>query len=137
MKVNPYLTFNGNCAAAIALYEAAFGVKADALRYKDAPAGEGYDPPPGTENLIMHAQFSLGGDEIYLCDTTPEMPSTFGNGMAIHAALDSEEQVQTAFDVLKEGGKVGMEPAEVFWSKLFGSLEDKFGISWMFSFGAR
>ena len=137
MQVNPYLTFNGNCAEAIALYEAAFCVTAEALRYKDAPAGEGYDPPPGTEEFIMHAQFSLGGDEIYLCDTTPEMPSAFGNGIAIHLSLDSKKQVMAAFDVLKEGGKVGMEPAEVFWSQLFGSLEDKFGVSWMLSFGAR
>ena len=128
-----YLTFNGNCAAAIALYEVAFGVKADALRYKDAPAGEGYDPPPGTEELIMHAQFNLGSNDIYLCDTTPEMPSAFSNGVAIHVSLDSKEQVLAAFDILKEGGTVGMEPAEVFWSKLFGTLEDQFGVSWMLS----
>jgi len=134
MKVTPYLTFNGDCAQTIALYEEAFGVQAECMRYKDAPPSEGYDPPPGTEDLIMHAQFNLGGDSIYLCDTTPDMPACFGGGVSVHVTLDSREQVQASFDILKEGGSVSMEPAEVFWSKYFGALADKFGVSWMLSY---
>jgi len=134
MKITPYLTFNGNCAEAIALYEQAFGAQADIMRYSDAPPGEGYDPPPGTEEFIMHAQFSLGGDSVFLCDTTPDMPASFGGGVSIHVSMDSEELVRAAFNILKEGGAVGMEPAEVFWSKCFGNLTDKFGVAWMLSF---
>jgi PhnB protein len=45
--------------------------------------------------------------------------------------MDNVEQLKSAFNVLKEGGEVGMELQDTFWSKCFGSLEDKFGISWM------
>lgn len=133
MTVSPYLTFNGNCAEAIALYENAFGVKAKIMRYKDAPPSEGYQPPVGTEDYVMHAQFNIGNDAIMFCDTTPEMKTGFGSGMAIHVGLSDIESVKKAFDILKEGGKVGMELQETFWNKRFGSLEDKFGVNWMIS----
>jgi len=136
MKVSPYLTFNGNCAEAIVLYEKAFGVKAESCQYKDAPPSEGYNPPSGTENFIMHAQFCVGEGIIMMCDTTPDMKHSFSNGMAILVQFDDEESAKKAFDILKEGGSVGMELQQTFWDKCFGSLEDKFGVGWMISLGA-
>jgi len=135
MKVAPYLHFNGDCAQALALYEKAFGAKAEAMRYSDAPPSEGYAPPPGTENFIMHAQIVVGGAELMFCDMTPDMAASFGDGIAIHVTLGSEDGVNAAFDALKEAGKVEMEPQETFWSKCFGSLTDRFGVRWMLSVG--
>lgn len=134
MKITPYLNFNGNCTEAIKLYEKAFGVKAMVMKYSDAPPAEGYDPAPGTENLIMHACLTNRDDyTVFLSDVPPDMPMTFGTGMSISMELDSADQVKSAFDTLKEGGKVTMELQKTFWSELFGSLEDKFGVSWMIS----
>ena len=135
MKIAPYLHFNGDCAQALALYEEAFGAKADVMRYGDAPPSEGYAPPPGTEDFIMHAQIVVGGAELMLCDLTPDMPASFGNGIAIHVTFDSEARVDAAFGALKEGGSVEMEPQETFWSKRFASLADRFGVRWMLSVG--
>ena len=135
MKIAPYLNFNGDCAQALALYEKAFGAKAELMRYGDAPPSEGHAPPPGTENFVMHAQIVAGGAELMLCDYPPDIPTSFGNGVAIHVTLGSEAGVKAAFDALKEGGKVDMEPQETFWSKLFGSPTDRFGVSWMLSLG--
>ena len=133
MKASTYLTFNGNCAEAITLYEKAFGVKAEIMRYKDAPETDGYIPPAGTDEFIMHAQFDIGGSTIMLCDVPPDMKFTFGNGIAIHAQLDDIKSIEKAFDILKEGGKVMMKPQKTFWSACFGSLEDKFGVGFMLS----
>ena len=135
MKIAPYLHFNGDCAQALTLYEKAFGAKAELMRYSDAPPSEGYAPPPGTENFIMHAQIVVGGAELMLCDLAPDMKASFGGGIAIHVTLGSEAGIKAAFEVLKEGGKVEMEPQETFWSKCFGSLTDRFGVSWMLSVG--
>jgi len=132
MKISPYLHFNGNCEQAIALYEKALGVKAEALRYSDAPPSEGYDPPPGTENLIMHACLERDGDRIMsLCDMPPDEGASFGNAMAVFVEMEGADAVKAAFNVLKEGGKVEMEPQKTFWSECFASLEDKFGVGWM------
>lgn len=134
MKIKPYLNFNGNCAEAIELYEKAFGFKAHVMKYSDAPPSEGYQLAPGTENFVMHACLTNRNDyTVYLSDVTPDMPTTFGNGMSVMMELDSEDAVKAAFDVLKEGGKVTMELQQTFWSKCFGSVEDKFGVNWMLS----
>lgn len=134
MKITPYLNFNGNCAEAIALYEKAFGVKAQVMRYKDAPPSEEYPADPGTENFVMHACLTNQKDyTVFMADMPPSMPTSFGNGMSISIELDSIEQVNFAFNTLKEGGKVTMELEQTFWSKYFGSLEDKFGVSWLLS----
>ena len=134
MRITPYLYFNGNCAEAIPFYEKAFGVKALVLRYSDAPPSEGFQIQPGTENLVMHACLTNRKDyTVFLCDVPPSQPRTFGNGMSISVELDNHDQVTAAFNALKEGGTVTMEPQKTFWSELFGALTDKFGVDWMIS----
>jgi len=133
MKISPYISFNGNCAEVIAFYEKAFNVKAEIFRFKDAPPEVGYQLPEGTENLVMHAQFELGGAMIMLSDMPPDYPARHGDNIAIMVEFDDAGSATAAFDALKEGGAVGMELQETFWSKLFGSLIDKFGICWNIS----
>ena len=135
MRICPYVSFSGNCEEAVALYEKAFNVKAEIMRYKDAPPDNGYQTPEGTENLVMHAQFELGGEMIMLCDTPPEYPVKAGDNIAVMAEFDNADAAKAAFDALKEGGNVCMEIQETFWSKCFGSLTDKFGINWNISIG--
>jgi len=135
VKISPYISFSGNCEEALSFYEKAFNVKAEIMRYKDAPEDNGYQVQESTKNLIMHAQFEIGGEIIMLCDTPPEYPINNGNNIGIMAEFDNVETAKSAFDALKEGGEVSMEMQETFWSKCFGSLTDKFGIIWNISIG--
>jgi PhnB protein len=135
MKLSPYISFNGNCADAVAFYEKAFGVKAEIMRYKDAPPDSGYETPEGTGDFVMHAQFEYEGGIVMLCDVPPEHPVKAGGNIAIMAEFGCADAVKSIFDALKEGGEVCMEPQETFWSKCFGSLTDKFGINWNISIG--
>jgi len=137
MKVCPYVIFPGNCKDAIALYEKAFKVKIEVSRYGDAPAEDGYVCPDNIKDLVMHAQLNLGGETIMLCDNPPEFPFTIGENISIMVEFDDEESAGFAFDVLKEGGEVGMSLRETFWSKCFGSLCDKFDIGWNISAGSK
>ena len=135
MKISPYIAFNGNCAEAIAFYEKAFKVKAEVNLYKDAPPESGHQILEGTGNYIMHAQFALKGELIMLCDYPPDQTVKIGENITIMAEFDSINEATMAFDALKEGGEIHMEPQETFWSKYFCSLTDKFGISWNISIG--
>jgi len=135
MKISPYVSFNGNCAAALAFYEKAFNVKAEVMRYGEASADAGYDTPEGTKNLVMHAQFDLRGEMVMLCDMPPESPAKIGDNIAIMAEFDDVDTAKAAFNALKEGAEIGMEMQETFWSKCFGSLTDQFGITWNISIG--
>jgi len=135
MKISPYISFNGNCADAVAFYEKVFNVKAEIMRYKDAPKDRGYEVQASTENFVMHAQFELGGEIIMFADMPPEYAVKNGTNIAIMAEFDKIEIAKSAFEALKEGGKVDMEMQETFWSKCFGSLTDKFGVIWNISIG--
>ena len=132
MKASPYLVFNGNCIEAIKLYEKAFNTKAVGIcRYKDtASFTEGYQPNPAIDELVMHSILPIGNETIYLCDTTPDNPSTFGNGSFACVELDNAGDVKSAFEVLKEDGKVFCEAQETFWNKCYAEFEDKFGLKW-------
>ena len=135
MRISPYLSFNGNCEEAVLFYEKAFNVKAEIVRYKDTPKDNEYQVQPGTENLVMHAQFELSGEVIMFADMPPEYPVKNGNNIAIMAEFDNVESAKSAFEALKAGGEVTMELQETFWSKCFGSLIDRFGIYWNISIG--
>ncbi|EIM06946.1 protein PhnB [Planococcus antarcticus DSM 14505] len=56
-----------------------------------------------------------------------------GNNMSVTVLFDEIEEAQTVFNKLSEGGKVSMELQETFWSPLYGSLTDRFGIEWQVS----
>ena len=135
MRICPYVAFGGNCAEAVGFYEKAFNVEAEIMRYNEAPPEEGYESQKGTENLVMHAQFELGGAIIMFCDMPPEYPLIAGDNITIMAEFDDADAAKSAFAELKEGGEVSMELQETFWSKCFGSLTDKFGINWHISVG--
>ena len=134
MKIDPYLHFNGNCAEAISLYEKAFNTKVlHVMKYSDVPPEEGHELSPGTENFIGHATLLVGNSELMLCDMPPDMEQKFGNGTSLHITVDSMDSAKATFDILKEGGEVGMELQKTSWSEYFGMLVDKFGVSWMIS----
>ena len=132
MKISPYLSFNGNCAEAVALYEKVFNTKAEIMRYSDAPENV-YQSPPGTESHIMHAALTINGEAIMMSDMPPEYPVTFGSNITLTVEFGDEDASRAAFDILKDGGEVAMEMQETFWSKCFGTLKDKFGVHWNIS----
>jgi len=131
MKASPYLIFNGNCVEAIALYEKAFATKAVGVcRYKDAPPSSDFPVLPETAELVMHSILPIGNETIYLCDTTPDHPVSFGNGAFACVEMNDTESVKAAFSTLKKGGKVFCEAQQTFWNICYAELEDKFGLKW-------
>ena len=56
-----------------------------------------------------------------------------GNNVSLAVVSTDKNEVVSLYNALKEGGTVGMELQETFWSKAYGSLRDKYGIEWQFS----
>ena len=65
-----------------------------------------------------------------------DMNSNFTLGNAVHLCIvcDSEEELNTYFNKLSEGGKVN-HPVSKFFAGTMGDLTDKYGINWMFYYG--
>lgn len=135
MAVNLFVNFNGNCREAVDFYAQVFGTETPKyMTYGEAPP----DPkapalPEAAKNLIMYTQLDIGGSILMFMDVFPGMQLVVGNNIVLSVGSKDMEEIKTLFNKMKVGGTVTMELQETFWSKSFGSVVDKFGVSWMFS----
>ncbi|KPV60010.1 glyoxalase [Paenibacillus sp. A3] len=134
MAINAYLNFNGNCREAVEFYAEAFGTgKPQIMTFSDTPPNPEYALPEEAKHLVMHARITVNGSDLMFSDVFPGMPFTAGNNISLSVMSKNIDEIKTYFNKLKEGGKVGMELQETFWSKCYGQLTDKFGIQWQFN----
>ncbi|KOO52543.1 VOC family protein [Viridibacillus arvi] len=137
MAINVYLNFNGNCREAAEFYAEVFNTeKPEIMTFGDAPQNPEYTLPEEAKNLVMHTRLNILGSNVMFSDVFPGSPFIVGNNVSLAVVSDNEEQLKSAFEALKVGGKVAMELQETFFSKCYGSLKDKFGIEWQISYEA-
>ncbi|MGE7836571.1 VOC family protein [Viridibacillus arvi] len=137
MAINVYLNFNGNCREAAEFYAEVFNTeKPEIMTFGDAPQNPEYTLPEEAKDLVMHTRLNILGSNVMFSDVFPGSPFILGNNVSLAVVSDNEEQLKSAFEALKVGGKVAMELQETFFSKCYGSLKDKFGIEWQISYEA-
>ena len=67
-------------------------------------------------------------------DMVPEQGLLIGNGVSLLLNCDSEEEINTRYNLLSEGGKKD-HPLEItFWGATFGDLTDKYGNRWLLNY---
>ena len=138
--VNVYLTFNGNCKEAFDFYKSIFGGEYQSIStFGEMPQDEGAPSmPEDQKDRIMHLTLPISKETLLMgSDTGGEWAKGFkqGNNFSISVNTDSKEEANRLFDELSAGGKVTMPMEKTFWGSYFGMFTDKFGISWMVSFG--
>lgn len=133
MQVNPYLTFNGQCAEAIKFYERVLGGKATFQQtWGESPMAN--DMPKETHDKIMHATVDLDGSTLMCADSPPDhYQSPRGIHITLHYKHPAEGE--RVFNTLAEGGRIEMPFQATFWSSGFGMCVDRFGIPWMVNCG--
>jgi PhnB protein len=128
MAFRPYLFFGGNCREAFTRYQAIFGGELTLMSMKDVPGGE---PPPGKEDMIIHAALTIG-DDLLMASDDP-MSDSFGPVQGMMVSYDAADvaDAERVFAALSEGGTVteGLQPT--FFSVAFGMCTDRFGTPWM------
>ncbi|PWW25498.1 PhnB protein [Cytobacillus oceanisediminis] len=135
MAVNAYLNFNGNTREAVEFYTEVFETeKPEIMTFGDSPPNPEYPLPEEAKNLVMHTRLNICGSNVMFSDTFPGMPFTVGNNINLAIVIKDLDDLKKYFNKLKEGGTVGMELQETFWSKCYGQLTDKFGITWLFNY---
>lgn len=134
MAVDVYINFNGNCREAVEFYAEVFGTeKPQIMTFGETPPDPNFTLPEEAKNLVMHTRLNISGSNVMFSDTFPGMPFVVGNNISLVVNSKDMDEIKSLFHKLKEGGKVGMELQETFWSKLYGSVTDKFGIEWQFN----
>jgi PhnB protein len=133
-RINPYLTFNGNCEEAFTFYKSIFGGEWMMMKFKDAPPMPGM--PESANNLVMHVSLPISKETSLMgSDANPTMGKVnIGQHMSLSIVVDSKEEATRVFKALSSGGKITMPIADMFWGAYFGMLEDKYGFTWMVNY---
>jgi PhnB protein len=130
MQLDTYLFFNGGCADALALYQAAFGAQIHTLiRFRDTP--DSANVAPEWQDKVMHALFSVGNTAIMVSDGQFGQPRRDYSGFTLSIAADDAESGGRIFGALAEGGEVITPWQATFFTAGFGMLKDRFGVPWL------
>ncbi len=138
-RTSTYLNFDRTTEEAFNFYKTVFDSEFEGhiARMGDAPSEEGQPAMKEEDkNLVMHIALPILGGHMLMGTDAPESMGftvNFGNNVYINLEPDTKEETDRLFKMLSEGGKVEMEPQDMFWGDYFGSCADKFGVKWMFN----
>lgn len=135
MAVDVYLVFNGNCREAVEFYAKVFKTEApQIMTFGESPPNPEYQLPEEAKNRVMHARLTIDGSNVMFSDTFPGQPFVEGNNITLALISKNIDDIKSWYEQLKDGGTIGMELQETFWSKLYGQVTDKFGIHWQLNY---
>ena len=129
MKLNTYLSFNGQCEAAFKFYAQVLGGQVVfSMTWGESPMAA--QMPPETHKSIMHSTLRIGEGILMGADAPPEY---FRNpqGFSVSLSISDKAEAERVFNELAAGGEVKMPFEKTFWAAGFGMCIDKFGIPWM------
>ena len=84
----------------------------------------------GPEGAIIHAVFTLNGQEYMAMESNLEHQFTFTPAVSIFVNCETEEEIDTLFQKLSHSGSVLMELNTYPCSEKYGWVTDKYGLSW-------
>jgi PhnB protein len=123
-QLNPYITFNGNCAEAIGFYASVLGGEPQLMTFRES----------GTDvDGIMHAALDTpAGFHIFASDAVAGMGEPFqpGNNLQISLSGDEADALRGYWTGLGEGGQVVVPLERQMWGDDYGLLVDKYGVQW-------
>ena len=116
--------FDGKAEEAMNFYTSLFEKSEilDITRYKANEAG--------AEGTVMHATFSLNGQEFMCIDSSVKHDFTFTPSISLYVKCDTEEEINVLCEKLSENGQIFMPLAPYPFSEKFGWIGDKYGVSW-------
>ncbi|MEC5241539.1 VOC family protein [Bacillus mycoides] len=123
-KITTFLMFEGKAEEAMNFYTSLFN-------QSEIVSISRYDENgPGKEGTVIHATFTLNGQEFMCIDSYVKHDFTFTPAMSLYVTCDTEEEIETVFNKLAQDGKVLMPLGSYPFSKKFGWLNDTYGVSW-------
>ncbi|WP_121614483.1 VOC family protein [Mesobacillus foraminis] len=124
-KVTPFLMFqDGKAEEAMNFYTSLIEDSAitNIVRYGANESGD--------EGTVMQATFTLKGQEFMCIDSNVKHQFSFTPSFSIFVTCNTEEELENLYQKLQEGGQELMPLNDYGFSKRFGWLNDRFGVSW-------
>jgi predicted 3-demethylubiquinone-9 3-methyltransferase (glyoxalase superfamily) len=120
----PFLMFEGRASEAVDFY---LRTLPDAKLVEMRTYGPG---GPGPEGSVMKAVLSFAGQTVRCTDSVVKHGFSFTPAISLFLDCESAEQIDQLFAKLSDGGGVLMPLGGYGFSRRFGWLNDKFGVSW-------
>lgn len=95
----------------------------EVLESKEYDAGE-------NAGKLQFGKFQLNGRTFVCIDSPVQHDFGFTPAISLFVDCESARELETAFKGLAEGGEVLMPLDDYGFSKRFGWLQDRFGVSW-------
>ncbi len=123
-KVTTFLMFDGKAEEAMNLYTSLFDnsqiITVSRYRANDA----------GMEGKVLHAVFSLNGQQLMCIDSSVKHNFTFTPAMSLYVTCETEAEIDRVFEELSKDGEVLMPLAQYPFAKKFAWVNDRYGVSW-------
>ncbi|PYY12048.1 MAG: VOC family protein [Acidobacteria bacterium] len=128
--LTPYLLFDGKCRQAMEFYRSCLGGELIVTAVKDTPAKE--QMPTTQHDKVLNARLRSGNLAISASDwLRPDRTPIRGNTLCIYLSGGNFQELKALFAKLSEGAEVTDPLSEQFFG-VYGALNDKFGVRWMF-----
>ena len=130
-QINAYLNFNGKTREAMTFYQQCFGGELVMQKISESPMAARVPSEMGAR--ILHS--SLTNDNIVLM-ASDMLGNNIVNGNSISLCIhcSSDEEMNAFFTNLAKGGNIVEPLHQSFWGATFGSLTDKFGVTWILNY---
>jgi len=123
-KITPFLMFEDAAEEAMQFYVALF-------RDSQIKRIERYGPgEAGAEGSVKLAEFNIAGQDVLCIDSPAKHQFTFTPSISLFVECESEVELDTLFGQLSESGQVLMPLGDYGFSRKFGWVNDRFGVSW-------
>ncbi len=126
-RLNPYLTFRGEAAQALAFYAGALGGSPHVMTFGEFGVSD--EPLAGQ---VMHGMLATPSGFTLMCaDVPPGMELTPGTNVSVSLSGDDADELRGYWERLSDGATITTPLEQQMWGDIFGQLTDRFGVVWL------
>lgn len=129
-KITTFLMFEGKAEQAMTFYLSLFDGAEVVSITRYGPEG------PGAEGSVVQATFTLAGQQYMVSDSYVSHAFTFTPSVSLFVTCADEAEIDRLYAALSEGGGELMPLGDYGFSKKFGWINDRFGVSWQLNLPA-
>ncbi len=122
--VAPFLMFEGAAEEAVTFYMATIPNSRLVEMRRYGPEG------PGKEGTVVLGRAIIGGMEVLFSDSFVQHQFTFTPSISLFVTCETDEEIERVLGALGEGGQTLMPLGNYGFSRRFGWVNDRFGVSW-------
>ena len=127
-KITPFLWFNNQAEEAMNFYTSVF------KESKIISVARIKDTGPNLNETVTTGTFQIEGQQFHVLNGGPYF--TLTPAVSLFVSCNTEEEIDNLWSKLSENGKVLMPFNQYPFSKKYGWVQDKFGVSWQLNLAA-